>query len=192
MYDIIGFMKKSLYQIFKTFFKIGTLLLGGGYVILPLLQSELAEKRDWITDDELCEYYAISQSIPGIIAANISIFTGYRLRKFWGALAAVTGLVLPAFIAIIVLARVVEEISGLSLVRSVFWGVGIGVLVLIFLAIREVWKKSVVDKFSCGVFFVAFVMSICFKISPAIIVLFAIFMGLWLQFAKNIEHGERN
>ena len=107
-------------------------------------------------------------------------------------MAAVTGLVLPAFIAIIVLARVVEEISGLSLVRSVFWGVGIGVLVLIFLAIREVWKKSVVDKFSCGVFFVAFVMSICFKISPAIIVLFAIFMGLWLQFAKNIEHGERN
>ena len=48
-------MKKSLYQIFKTFFKVGTLLLGGGYVILPLLQSELVEKRDWISDDELCE-----------------------------------------------------------------------------------------------------------------------------------------
>ena len=66
-------MEKTLYQIFKTFFKVGTLLLGGGYVILPLLQSELIEKRQWIDDDELCEYYALSQSIPGLIAANLSI-----------------------------------------------------------------------------------------------------------------------
>ncbi|MBQ3819751.1 chromate transporter [bacterium] len=185
-------MKKSLYQIFKTFFKVGTLLLGGGYVILPLLQSELVEKRDWISDDELCEYYAISQSIPGIIAANVSIFTGYRLRKFWGALAAIIGLTLPAFTAIIILAKIVEEVTNLKFIQSIFWGVGIGVLVLIFLAIKEVWKKSVVDKFTCGVFFVAFIMSTCLKVPPAIIVILAIFMGIWLQFARKIELGERN
>ena len=70
-------MEKTLYQIFKTFFKVGTLLLGGGYVILPILQSELIEKRNWIDDDELCEYYALSQSIPGLIAANLSIYVGF-------------------------------------------------------------------------------------------------------------------
>ena len=53
-------------------------MLGGGYVILPLLQSELVEKKHWIDDDELCEYYALSQSVPGIIAANTAMFTGYR------------------------------------------------------------------------------------------------------------------
>ena len=68
-------MEKTLYNIYKTFFKVGTLLLGGGYVILPLLQSELVDKRDWIDNDELCEYTALSQSIPGLIAANLSIFT---------------------------------------------------------------------------------------------------------------------
>ena len=89
-------MEKTLYQIFKTFFKVGTLLLGGGYVILPLLQSELVEKKNWINDDELCEYYALSQSIPGLIAANLSIFVGYKLRKTAGAIAAITGIILPA------------------------------------------------------------------------------------------------
>ena len=74
-------MDKSCWNIYKIFFKIGTLLLGGGYVILPLLQSELIEKRDWITDDELCEYYALSQSLPGLIAANVSIFTGFKLGR---------------------------------------------------------------------------------------------------------------
>ena len=73
-------MEKSFYTIFKTFFKVGTLLLGGGYVILPLLQSELVDKKHWLNEDELFEYYALSQSVPGIIAANTSIFTGYKLN----------------------------------------------------------------------------------------------------------------
>ena len=103
-------MEKNLYNIYKTFFKIGMLLLGGGYVILPLLQSELVEKRSWITGDEVAEYYALSQSIPGLIAANISIFTGYKLQGISGALAAIGGVITPAFLAIVVLARVLEEI----------------------------------------------------------------------------------
>ena len=49
-------MEKSFWSIFKTFFKVGTLLLGGGYVILPLLTSEIVEKKHWITSDELCEF----------------------------------------------------------------------------------------------------------------------------------------
>lgn len=180
-------MEKTLYQIFKTFFKVGTLLLGGGYVILPLLQAEIVDKKQWLNDDELCEYFALSQSIPGIIAANVSIFVGYKLRGFLGALSAITGIITPAFIAIIVLARILEEINNLSFVRNIFWGVGIGVLMLIFLAVKEIWKKSVVDNFSCGIFFITFILSACFKAPPAILIILAIIIGLWLQFAKKIE-----
>ena len=180
-----------MYQIFKTFFKVGTLLLGGGYVILPLLQSEIVERCNWISDDELCEFYALGQSVPGIIAANVSIFVGYKLRGTAGAIAALIGIVTPAFISIVVLAEIMEEIVHLKFVQSVFWGVGIGVLMLIFLAVKEIWKKSVIDKFSCWIFFIIFILSACFKAPPASLIILAIFIGLWLQFAKKIERGEK-
>ena len=184
-------MEKTLYQIFKTFFKVGTLLLGGGYVILPILQSELIEKRNWIDDDELCEYYALSQSIPGLIAANLSIFVGYKLRRTGGAFAAILGMITPAFISIIIIAKLLEEIVHFKFIQSNFWGVGIGVLMLLFLAVKELWRKSVVDKFTCWVFFLTFILSTCFKAPPAALIILAIFIGLWLQVQKKIEYGDK-
>ena len=184
-------MKKTLYQIFITFFKVGTLLLGGGYVILPLLQAELVDKKHWIDDDELCEYYALSQSIPGIIAANLAIFVGYKLRKISGAIAAIVGIVLPAFVSIVILAKLLQEIIKFKFIESLFWGVGIGVVILIYLAVKEMWKKSIVDKFSCCIFFVTFILSAGFKAPPAVLIILAIFIGLFLQQEKKIEYGGR-
>lgn len=178
-------MEKNLYNIYKTFFKIGMLLLGGGYVILPLLQSELVEKRSWITGDEVAEYYALSQSIPGLIAANISIFTGYKLQGISGALAAIGGVITPAFLAIVVLARVLEEIIKYDFVQGIFWGVGIGVLVLIYLAVKEIWHKSVSDQYTFAIFFIVFLLSLCFKISPAWLVISAVLAGIILQVLKD-------
>ena len=182
-------MEKTLYQIFKTFFKVGTLLLGGGYVILPLLQSELVDKKHWIDDDTLCEYYALSQSVPGIIAANTAMFTGYKLRGTAGAFTATIGLVLPAFVSIIIIARILEQVVKMQFVQSIFWGVGIAVMILIYLAVKEMWRKSVVDKFSCGIFFLTYILSGVFKAPPAGLIILAIFIGLWLQVQKNIEYG---
>lgn len=186
-----NFMEKTLYQIFKTFFKVGTLLLGGGYVILPLLQSELVDKKHWIDDDELCEYYALSQSVPGIIAANTAIFTGYRLRGTLGAITATIGIVLPAFVSIIIIARILEQVVKMQFIQSIFWGVGVAVLILIFLAVKEMWRKSVVDKFTCWIFFLTFMLSGCFKAPPAALIILAIFIGLWLPIQKKIEFGDK-
>jgi len=183
-------MKKTFYNIFKTFFKVGCILLGGGYVILPILQHELVEKKQWIDDDELCEYYALGQSVPGIIAANISIFTGYKLNGTIGAIAAISGVIMPAFITIVILARIFEQIVYLKFMQSIFWGVGIGVLMLIIFAVRELWQKSITDKFSFFIFFAAFVLSACFKAPPAVVVILAIFIGIWLQYQRRLEFGE--
>lgn len=186
-------MEKSLYEIFKVFFKIGTLLLGGGYVILPIMQSELVEKRGWIDNDELCEYTALSQSLPGLIAANLSIFVGYKLKRTMGAITAIFGMVLPAFLFIVILAKLLEELINLRFIQGIFWGVGIGVLVLIYLAIKEIWNKSIKGRFTFGVFFVVFLCSLCLKISPAILVILAILTGVVRQFIlsrKKLEVKE--
>ena len=179
-------MDKNLYNIFKLFVKVGILLLGGGYVILPLLQSELVEKHAWISEKELYDYYALSQSVPGIIAANTAIFTGYKLRKVSGAIAAITGIVLPAYISIIILAGFLNTIIKFRFIESMFWGIGIGVLTLIFLAVKEMWSKSVTNKRTSWIFFIAFILSAFGKLSPAIIIVTAIVLTvIFTYFQKD-------
>ena len=174
-------MDKNFYSIFKTFFKVGTMLLGGGYVILPLLTSELVEKKKWITSEELCEYYALGAALPGIIAANIAIFTGRKLLGTKGAIAAVTGMILPAFVAIILLAYIFIGIVNIPVVQHIFWGVGIGVIVLLFLAVKEMWIKSVTDKFTAVIYFLCLISALCGKIPLPVIVIFALVSGIVRQ-----------
>lgn len=181
------FMDKSFYNIFITFFKVGTLLLGGGYVILPLLQAELVDKKAWINDDELCEYYALGQSVPGVIAANTAIFVGYRLKGQVGAIAATFGMVLPAFISIILLARIMQEIVHISFVQSIFWGVGIGVIVLLYLATKEMLTKSIKDNFTIAIFIGAFILSFVLNVSPALIIIGSIIAGVIYRIYKAKE-----
>ena len=61
--------KKAL-QLFITFFKIGAFTFGGGYAMSPLIQKEVVENKKWITDDDILEIIAISESTPGPIAIN--------------------------------------------------------------------------------------------------------------------------
>ena len=171
-------MEKSVYSIFKTFFKVGTLLLGGGYVILPLLTSELVDKKKWITSDELCEFYAIGASLPGIIAANTAIFTGRKLMGSKGAIAAIVGMILPAFLAIVLLAAILAELIAKPSVQHIFWGVGVGVIALLFFAVKEMWKKSVVDRFSLAIYLGCLILALSAKVSLSLIIIGAVIAGI--------------
>lgn len=152
--------------------------MGGGYVILPLLTSELVDKKKWISQEELCEYYALSSSLPGVIAVNTALFTGRKLAGAKGAFAGITGVITPAFLAIILLASLMSETVNYPYVQSIFWGVGIGVIALLVLAVREMWKKCVFDKFSFTVYLIALILALSGKISPAYIVIGAILSGI--------------
>ncbi len=191
-------MEKSFYSIFKTFFKVGTLLLGGGYVILPLLTSELVDKKKWITSDELCEYYALGASLPGIIAANTAIFTGRKLLGTKGAIAAITGIITPAFLAIVLLASILSEIVEKPAVQHIFWGVGIGVITLLFLAVKEMWTKCVKDKFTLIIYFICLGLALWGKIPLSLIIIFALVTGIVYQRfedkrnLKKSENMEKN
>lgn len=185
-------MEKSFWSIFKTFFKVGTLLLGGGYVILPLLTSELVEKKHWITSDELCEFYALGASLPGIIAANTAIFTGRKLLGRKGAIAATIGVVLPSFLAIVLLASILSEIVDKPSVQHIFWGVGIGVITLLFLAVKEMWTKCVVDKFSICVYSVCLILAFTRVIPLSLIVILALVSGIIFQRIEDKKNLKNN
>ena len=68
----------TLLELYAAFFRTGLFTFGGGLAMMPMLQKELIEKKHWLTDEDLIDYYAIGQSTPGIIAVNVATFVGYR------------------------------------------------------------------------------------------------------------------
>ena len=64
------------YELFKTFFKIGIVTFGGGYAMIPIIETEVVDKHRWLSREELLDLIAIAQSCPGVFAVNISTFVG--------------------------------------------------------------------------------------------------------------------
>ena len=174
-------MKISLKDIYYEFFILGAQLLGGGYVIVPLMRSRLIENKKWISEDELVDYYALSQSLPGIIAANISIFTGYKLRGKFGGLTALLGIITSPVISILLIAFIIDKLLTLKFIENIFWGVGIAVIIMMYLTVKEMWSKSVQDIKSFIIFLAAFFASYFFQLSPIYIVILAIILGISIQ-----------
>ena len=81
-------------KLFCTFAKIGMFTIGGGYAMIPLIEREIV-KKNWMSKDEFMEMFALTQSLPGVFAVNISIFVGYKLHKVSGSLVCALATILP-------------------------------------------------------------------------------------------------
>lgn len=122
---------KELWNIFFTFFKIGLFTFGGGYAMIPLIEREIIDGKGWIAKGEFLELLTVAQSAPGPIAVNTSVFIGYKLRGYAGALAGILGIVLPSFIVILVIAIFFQEIRHNPWVDAAFKGMRPAVVALI-------------------------------------------------------------
>ena len=171
----------SLFKLYLIFLKIGSILLGGGYVILPILVSELSEKRDLIDENELVDYFALSQSLPGIVAANISMFTGYKLCGKAGAVIAMLGIITVPFLIILFLSLILNNFAGNQYLSGIFWGIGLAVTVLIILSVREIWQKSDVNAYFCFIFIFTAFLLLYFKYSPVTAIIISSIAGVLIK-----------
>ena len=156
----------SLFKLFLIYVKIGAILLGGGYVILPIMTSQFVDKRNLVSHDDLIDYFALAQSLPGIIAANMSMFIGYKLKGKWGALVAMIGVTFIPFWSIVLLASILGALTQNSYVLGALWGVGISVIALIMLTVREMWSKSTRNAFFYTIFVLTLLALLILKITP--------------------------
>ena len=173
--------KLSLIQLFWIFFKIGLVLFGGGYAILPFLKAEMVDKAQICTMEEITDYYALSQCFPGLVAGNVSMLTGHKARGIPGALAAVTGVCMPAFLAIVIVFSFLAAIMGFPLIQNIFEVLDLAVCILILLTVLELWDFSVFDKTTTVIFLAALTASIA-NVSPFIIVISAGLIGVLRHF----------
>ena len=180
--------KISLIKLFLIFTKIGAILLGGGYVILPIMTSEFVDKRNLVSHDDVIDYFALSQSLPGIIAANMSMFIGYKLRGKWGAVTAMLGVTFIPFWCIDLLASVIGSLTENSYVQGALWGVGVSVIALIMLTVREMWQKSTRNAFFYTIFILTLLTLLIFKLSHIQTILLFALAGVGY---KRIREGRK-
>jgi chromate transporter len=172
---------KKYGALFLTFAKIGVLTFGGGMAMLPMLQREVVERKSWATEEELADYYAIGQCTPGIIAVNTATFVGQKRAGALGGIAATAGVVFPSLVILSLLAGLIQNFQDLPLVKHAFAGIRVCVCVLIFNAVLKLLKKSVVDKGTAAIFVLVLAGSLFWNLSPAIFVLLAAGMGIFLK-----------
>lgn len=108
-------------ELLLTFLKIGALTFGGGYAMLPFIQEEVI-KHNWLTEETLVDFIAVSESTPGPFAVNIATYIGSETGGFLGALCATTGVVLPSFIIILLVAKCYEGFKENKIVKGCMAG----------------------------------------------------------------------
>jgi chromate transporter len=133
---------KFFFDLFYSFFKIGAFTLGGGYVMIPLIEKEVVGRRKWIGQDEFTEMLTLAQSAPGPIAINTAVFVGYKTKGIKGLVAAVSGVVIPSFVAILLIAMFFTDIRDNTVVGRVFCGIRPGVVALIIVPVVNMLKKG--------------------------------------------------
>lgn len=122
---------QPLRVIFFSFFRIGLFTFGGGYAMIPIIESEIIDRRRWIDRSEFLDLLTLAQSVPGPIAVNTSVFVGYKVRGLRGAAAALLGAVLPSFAIILLVALFFAGIRQNAVVDAAFKGMRPAVVALI-------------------------------------------------------------
>lgn len=176
--------KVSLWQIFWVFAKIGAFTIGGGYAMIPIIQAEMS-RRGWIGDDDLPDIVALSQSAPGVMAVNISIFAGHKLRGFKGSVAATLGSILPSFLIILGIAMFFSAFKDNPYVERSFKGIRPVVISLIAVPMINMARKSCKNVWTWLLAILSLVLVAFLNVSPIYIILCVIVLGFSITYYKE-------
>lgn len=171
-------MLRSLLELYLIFFRMGAVTFGGGYTMLPILRREIVQKRNWMDEEAIIDYYALSQGLPGIIAVNVSVFIGYKRCRTLGAAAAALGIVSPCVLIITLIAAWLSGFQDNATVRHALAGISVCVGALILEAVLNMWKKGVKDGFGVALCFAILSLSVFTRISPVVLVAVSALLGI--------------
>ena len=162
-------------KIFVSFFKIGLFTFGGGYAMMPLFRRELIERRGYISENELIDYYSVGQCLPGV---NVATFTGYKVQGVSGAIAATLAVNLPSLVIIMALAGILNTLFENQIVSHAFAGIRIGVIALILNEVVLLFRKAVATQFQAVIFVAVLALLFWLHLSAVAVVLLAAGAGI--------------
>lgn len=171
-------MLKKLWLLFFTFAKIAALVLGGGLAMLPVIEETFVNKKKLLTNEEVLDVVALTQTVPGIIAANAAVAIGMKVAGFAGALAALAGAILPSFVIILIIAMLFPTLSP----DNVYWmgafaGIRAGVTGLIMVTALKIGKNTLKGVFE-AVTAAVLLAAALYGVNPGLIIIAAIATGV--------------
>ena len=167
-----------LIELFIVFFKLGAFTIGGGIAMLPLLKSELIENKKWFTPEEFVDAVAVCQSLPGVVAVNMATYVGYKKKGFRGSLVATTGVVLPSFVIILIIANFITAFQDNPYVEGAMAGLRAAALGLVAVAIIQLAPAALKNGWSLVAAVSAFVLIGIFNINTAWVILLFVVLGI--------------
>ncbi len=170
-----------LFSIFWSFFSVGLITFGGGYAMLPFLEREICDKKNWITSDDLFDFYALGQCTPGIIAINVSTYIGYDKRGLLGAIFGSIGIIAPSVIIITVISALFMNFQSNVYVIAAISGIKVVVCAIMTHTIYKLVKKSIVDKATFVLFLLALVALFLFNVNIIILIICSIILGIFIR-----------
>lgn len=175
---------KTILELYFTFCKIGFFTIGGGLAMLPILERELVERKKWVNTDELYDYFAISQSTPGIIAVNVATFCGYKRAGYLGGIIATFGVVTPSVIIISLLAGLINKFNDIEIIKKAFMGINVAVAANISYAAYKMAKKNCKNLLCFAIFILSFALVFILKVPVVAVLLSSIALGVIIYFVK--------
>ena len=183
---------KELWELFIVFAKIGGFTFGGGYAMLPILQREVVENRNWATYEELMDYYAIRQCTPGIIAVNTATFIGYKRKGIIGGIVATIGCVFPSLVIIMIIAAFINSFTHIVWVQHALAGIRVCVCVLVLDAVIKLAKKSLIDAATYLIFAAVVIASLFTDVASFIWIVCAGAAGVIIKTLMERSKAQKN
>lgn len=174
-----------LTALFLSFFKIGAFTIGGGYAMLPLMERELVDRRQWVDRADFLDLVALSQSMPGVFAVNMATSVGYRLRGIRGVVAAIVGNIAMPVAIILLLALFFQTFRDNAAVNHIFMGLRPAVVALIAAPVFTLARTAGLTWRNAWIPVLSALLIVLFGVSPVWVILAAVLLGAAVGKMKN-------
>jgi chromate transporter len=177
---------KQLIQLFWSFFKIAPATFGGGYAMIPLIEREVVEKKQWITSEDVSDIFALAGTVPGAVAINSSIFIGHRIAGAKGAIAAMTGVLLPTFFILWILSSLFFMFQHNTHLESALTAIRASIVALIVYAAIKISQTAILDSATLLLTIGTIVILLFFPFHPVLIIFSGGLIGIGIIKMKEM------
>ncbi|NEW06345.1 chromate transporter [Paenibacillus sp. SYP-B3998] len=176
---------KKLCDIFWVFLRISPVTFGGGYAMIPAIEREVVEKKDWMNDEEMSELLSIAGAAPGGIGVNASALVGYHIAGIVGAIVAVIGITLPTFLIVLMLSVLYSFVEHYPKMQATLEGIHAAIVGLIIAAGYKMAKSSITDKMTLIAAIGTVIVLLFVPIHPILVIIMGLFLGLIVVYLKD-------